>query len=383
MGLAELPNEVRRHAYQIVWRIFIMARCAALPMVCRMLYEKCTHAPSHVRCTFLLCAWLDSYALRFTRGVRADAGIPALAPMFIPTTFPPSGAHIPQRRAATSDMLSYMARFPLCTPALLGTLERFLLRTRMCGNVCQLYGLFPWHVPRLHPEHLACHTVPERLVRTMAVYRLEDEIGAEPPILHALLAEMMSLFYDTVPTAYRLLPVVRPSLQHTELLLRLVLMHRAISASSHAFLLLTAVAQSSLPMLTFLLARDADPTAKNSLALLLAAKQGWLIGLRLLVERDEQLEAQWRRQTARMTEIVHSLAALRTYGAATLESRGVRPLPARTKRRRLEDRCTLRPEHLEAAVRAKAWDVVAYMMHAKGVVPDVQTLQWMEQQAAP
>lgn len=349
--------------------------------MCRRLYLVYTQCPLYVVSEFLVGCWLDSYALRFTHGLRADAGIPALRPKFLPTSFPPSGSAIAQRRAATCDALSYFARFGVCTPALLGIAEQRLLDMPLCGNVCQLHGLFPADAPGLRPAHLACHTVPERLVRAIEARCMDDELRSIPEALHAPLRTMLATVESMVPSSARAKKMPRPPLGHLELLLRLILVHRASANSSQGFPLAMAVHRQSTPLVCFLLASGADPTLKQGIALQLAAKKGWLEGLKLLVERDDQLESKWRAHLNTLVDVLNELSALRNHVVPFPHPR--RPPAGRTKRRRLSDRCQLDLQHLQAAVRSQAWGLVAYMMHGKGLVPDVETLHLMELHGMP
>lgn len=344
--------------------------------MCRYTLYACTQAPRSILCEYLLCSWLDSYALRFTRGQHANASIPDLATKFLPTTYPPAGSLIPQRRAATCDILSYVARFGICTPELLGAVEKYILHTTMCGNIYQLHGLFPVGKPCLYPLHLACHTVPERILRAITTVDTEQELATVPEYLQAPLRTMVDTMNAMVPSAHREASMPRPPLAHLELLLRLVLLHRASPNSLQGYPLAMAVHRMSMPIICFLLAVGADPGLKQGFALQLASKKGWLEGLRMLVERDDKLEAQWKQQVHSLSETMHTIVALRMHRPRPPPRKNAEP--GGTKRRRIEDRLKLDTTHLQTAVRSNAWNVVAYMMQQKGVVPDVDTLRLME-----
>lgn len=51
---------------------------------------------------------------------------------------------------------------------------------------------------------------------------------------------------------------------------------------------------------------------------------------------------------------------------------------AEAKRRRLEDRVSVTPEMLRAAVKCKAQDIVEYFTKEKGCIPDIHTLLMLE-----
>jgi len=370
---------------QLIWRILLLSRSGALPLVCRALWQTCAKAPRHIKTEFMLCSWLDSYALRFTEGTLADAGIPALASEFVPTSYPPSGTAAP-RRAATCDVLSYVARFGICTAAQLVFAQERIIRTRLCGNVCQLHGIFTLDahgVPALVPVRLACHVVPERVFRSMRLRSAEKELAAAPEAERAHLARILRLVHELVPHELAADDAVvrRPSLDQLELLLRLLLLHHASANSNQGFGLAMAIYMDCAPVACILLACGADPRQKSGIALQIAAKKGSLGALRLLVERDDKLEQEWHTRLRAITHELSALSRLRLHSlhahASGARTPAVDQAPA--KRRRLADRCTLDVSLLRAAVRARAWDLVQYLMEQKKVVPDVATLRMIDQ----
>lgn len=278
-------------------------------------------------------------------------------------------------------MLSYVARYAICTPKLLGIVEDYILRTALCGNICQLHGLFPAGQASLYPQHLACLTIPERLFRAIGLQQTEQEMATVPDELRGCIKTMLETFESMVPPSLQTPTMPRPSLAHLELLFRLVLIHRASPNSLQGYPLAMSVHRASMPMVCFLLAVGADPSLKQGIALQLASKKGWLDGLRMLVERDDKLEAQWKLQVHTLTETMYTLAALRMRRERPAPRRN--PGTGRSKRQRLDDRCKLETVHLQTAVRSQAWELVAYMMHKKGVIPDVATLHLMEVHGMP
>ncbi|WFD31643.1 hypothetical protein MSPP1_002682 [Malassezia sp. CBS 17886] len=383
MGLAQLPPE-------LIWYVLLLARSESLALVSRTLRAAVQSAPRAVRTEYLLCRWLDSYALRFAAHRRADARVPALACAFLPTTFPATGAAPALRRAATCDVLSYMARFRLFTPDVLMAAEARVVRAQLCGNICQLHGIFatgPTGVQPHTPVHLACHSVPEWLFRHMSTVDPGDAIAALPEPLRDPLHSILRHLADMVPRELQETPPPLPPLPALEVILRLVLVHRASVNSSQGYPLAAAIHMRSAPLICFLLAAGADPALKKGIALQLAAKKGWVAGMRLLVERDDKLEFQWRARVQVIAQELRTLSILREAlcRRASLPARRVRPALAESpsKRRRLGDRCKIDARLLNMAVRSKAWPLVHYMMDQKGLVPDVETLQLMDQLGVP
>ncbi|WFD27267.1 hypothetical protein MNAN1_002263 [Malassezia nana] len=141
----------------------------------------------------------------------------------------------------------------------------------------------------------------------------------------------------------------------------------------------------SLPLTCFLLAAGAKPTMKRDIALHIAAKRGDLHALRLMVERDDILEFQWRSRLRAIAEDLRALDHVRFHGPTKRKLQKALPalgaVPA--KRRRLGDRCSLDISLCKSAISAKAWDIVAYLMHTKGLVPDLDTLCMMDANGMP
>lgn len=336
----------------------------------------CSGAPRHIRAEYLICRWLDSYALRFSGGTVADAGIPAFAPKFIPTTFPPSGAH--QKCAATCDILSYSARYGICNTAVLEAVERIVINTVMCGNICQLHGIFlvdGFGCSPYKPTNLACLTAPERLVRTMRPWKddaLDSLPAAHRDVFLRIVGILMSMVPDDMATSEKTVPL--PTHDKLELLMHLVLTHHASPNSHQGFLLAMSVYAECTPLMCFMLACGADPKLRNGIALHIAVKKGWVSGLRLLVERDDRLETRWRNSLRSITHEMHTLSRMRNGSISRIPRRPLRS----NKRQRLTDRCQVDVSLLNAAVRAEAWDLVNYLMNQKGLVPDVDTLSLID-----
>jgi len=100
------------------------------------------------------------------------------------------------------------------------------------------------------------------------------------------------------------------------------------------YALTRAVHAKFLPLVEFLLEHHASPKCHDRLAIKVAIRQKDLVMLRLLVER---------------------------------RGKGKRP--------KLEDRVHLDTELLNIAIRVGATDIIGYLLHEKGVVPDLETLK--------
>ena len=380
-------RRIDRLPVEIIWRILLISKSSSLAYVCRVLWHACALAPRHVKAEYLFCCWLDSYSLRFTQGFRMNPLAPQLRSMFAPTTYPTSGSTSALRRAATCDILSFVARFGICTPDVMRMLERLVIRSKWCGNICQLYGIFatmPEGTHALVPTRLACHAVPERLFRHSVVVSMPSYLDGTPALEHGLLRSFVRHVCDLTPVGMPESEVRLPPLSDLELIARMILLHRASPNSSQGYPLAMAVHLDSTPLVCLLLATGADPSLKKSIALHVACKKGSLAVVRLLVEQDDALEFQWR---TRLRAIVDDLHALDVVRATRQEPpRARRSLPEKgavpSKRRRLADRCQVDVPMLTTAVRAGAWDAVSYLMQTKGVVPDVSTLRMMDQKSS-
>ncbi|WFC99592.1 hypothetical protein MYAM1_002337 [Malassezia yamatoensis] len=215
----------------------------------------------------------------------------------------------------------------------------------------------------------------------MDVYQTASELAYAPDILKAPLKNMLDTLESMVPSALRTNSMPRPCLAHLELLLRFILIHRATPNSFQGYVLAAAIHYQSLPLVSFLLAVGADPSLKDGIAIQLASKKGWLDGLRMLVERDDKQELQWKYHIHNLRETMHTLAALRAQRDRLIPRRI--PELGRPKRQKLGDRFKLGTAHLKTAVRSQAWEIVVYMMQNKSVIPDVDTLRLMEALGMP
>ncbi|KAF9223530.1 hypothetical protein BS17DRAFT_782063 [Gyrodon lividus] len=119
------------------------------------------------------------------------------------------------------------------------------------------------------------------------------------------------------------------------------------NANSHdGYALTKAVQAGFFPLVRFLLDQGATPDWKNNLSILIAIHQKDLCMVRMLVERIDT-------------------------GKSSQDSN------PKGKRRKLEDRVTVTPEMLRAAVKCGAQDIVMYLTREKGCIPDMQTLLLM------
>ena len=355
-------------------------------MVCRQLWASCYAAPPTVRAEYLICCWIDSFSLRFTNGIRADSNIPSLQSDFLPTSFP--AATLVPRRAATADVLSYAARFGICTPTIWSVLERIVIRSRIFGNICQLHGIFATtsNGHALIPTHLACHVVPERLVRKVK-YTNEEYAADVPAVERVPLVKLAWYMMELVPKDARrhACATTLPSPAALELLVRMVLIHHASPNSNQGFLLAMAVHLESLPLICFLLATGANPALKKNIALHIAAKKGHVLLLRLLLERDDRIEEQWREGLQNMADMLGRLDSERHCAPSSVSvccaqtASNNKP----TKRQRLGDRAEADLALLKTAVRSRSWNTVTFLMQSKNVIPDVEALSLMERYGMP
>lgn len=105
------------------------------------------------------------------------------------------------------------------------------------------------------------------------------------------------------------------------------------------------------PLLRFLLQAGADPGAQHCLPLQVAATIGNIDALKMMVEPSAEQENQ------------EEVGSKKVKGG---------------KRRRVEDRVQPTTKVLFAAVKAKHIELAQWLMHDKGVVPDMATLQMMQ-----
>ena len=113
----------------------------------------------------------------------------------------------------------------------------------------------------------------------------------------------------------------------------------------------------------------------------IACKKRSLSMLRLLVEQDDTSELQWRTRLRAIVDDLIALTLLRTTGKIPPQFKRALPMKGATpsKRSRLSDRCQVDTCMLSTAVQVGAWDIVSYLMHSKGVIPDVNTLRKIDQ----
>lgn len=363
------------------------SRSPNLALTCQRIRSACSSAPDTVKAEYLFCCWLDSYAERFKAGSYIH-GLPSIFfSQFLPTSFPPSGKRLELRSQATCDVISYVTRFGLCSPKVLSLFESKMIHMKLCGNIVQLHGIF-YQVPKglavLVPVHIACHEVPCRLFKTpLSLKAFED---SKPDKLHERLLcdSIMGHLNAMVPSRLQGGNCTLPPWPHLELCLRLILIHQASPNSYRGYPLAMCVHNQNLVLICFLLAVGADPAMKKGIALQLAVKKNLKPLLKFLIERDDVVESKWQIHLRAITQDLRSLSAARASG------RVIEPAPftgtpsmVSSKRRRLDDRCAVDISLLQAAVQARAWELVTYLMHGKGLVPDVDTLELMDRCGMP
>ncbi|KIK59373.1 hypothetical protein GYMLUDRAFT_74583 [Collybiopsis luxurians FD-317 M1] len=112
--------------------------------------------------------------------------------------------------------------------------------------------------------------------------------------------------------------------------------------------LVKAVQSGFVPLVRFLLDKDASPGYKDDLAIRVAIRQKNLPMVKLLIERSDR-------------------------DSAGLKGKSKN----HHKKRKLGDRVMVTKDMLKIAVKCNAQDIVDYLMNEKGCVPDMQTLYLM------
>lgn len=129
---------------------------------------------------------------------------------------------------------------------------------------------------------------------------------------------------------------------------------RIDSNAFDGYALIRAVHCQFAPLVQFLLDHGASPLMKGGLAVIVAIRNKDLAMTKLLIERSEQLQ--------------QSSSPKSAAGPATQSNGG------RGKKRKLEDRVSVTPEMLKAAIQCDARAIVEYLMDEKGCVPDLGML---------
>ena len=384
-NLDSLPFEVRSKTHtKLLWRVLLYSRSASLAHVCKTLWHACALAPRSVKAEYLFCCWLDSYNLRFQLKASSSMYAPAMQRKFIPTTYPSFGASNALRRTATCDILTFVSRFGICTSEIFALVERIVIHATLCGNICQLHGIFT-HCPdgtqQMKPIRIACHFVPERLFRKMVIAKmplyLHDAHVSEQRIVRSIVRHIC----DLTPVYIQENDIRLPPWRHLEMISRMILLHQASPNSSQGYPLAMAVHLGSTPLVCLLLATGADPSLKKGIAMHIACKKRSLSMLRLLVEQDDTSELQWRTRLRAIVDDLIALTLLRTTGKIPPQCKRALPMKGATpsKRSRLSDRCQVDTCMLSTAVQVGAWDIVSYLMQSKGVIPDVNTLRKIDE----
>jgi hypothetical protein len=181
------------------------------------------------------------------------------------------------------------------------------------------------------------------------------------------------LFHNLVlPSAIRTWRDTDPPLPFLRYLFNLEGLQPDVNANS-GYALTKAVHAQFLPLIQFLLDHGASPETKDGLAVVVAIRQRNLKLVKMLIERqgdpagDEGTNSQRQEGKEGRT----------TTNAPEISGKKGGQATGRGKRRKLEDRVQPNSKMLKAAVQCKAKDIVEYLCHEKGVVPDMQTLQMM------
>ncbi|KAI0635593.1 hypothetical protein C8Q77DRAFT_1053453 [Trametes polyzona] len=149
--------------------------------------------------------------------------------------------------------------------------------------------------------------------------------------------------------------------------------------SYDGYALTRAVYAEFTPLIRFLLAHEASPMCKDNLAVLVAIRRKSLPLVRMLIERDDS-EAAGDADSSASASGTRKRRRLSGQASAGVESSGGAskgPRSKSAKRRKLEDRVSVTPDMLKAAVKCDARDIAEYLMREKGCVPDMQTVLMM------
>ncbi|KAI0077862.1 hypothetical protein K474DRAFT_1684027 [Panus rudis PR-1116 ss-1] len=138
------------------------------------------------------------------------------------------------------------------------------------------------------------------------------------------------------------------------------------------YALTKAVAAGFVPLIQFLTENGADPSCKGAIAVLVAIRKKDISLVKMLIERDGTMSS--------MEEANERGAIRQRIGVQQQRQGDSSPRKSKTaKRRKLEDRVRVNQEMLKTAVRCNARDIVEYLVHEKGCVPDMQTIRMMTQ----
>ncbi|EAU85569.2 hypothetical protein CC1G_06282 [Coprinopsis cinerea okayama7 len=140
--------------------------------------------------------------------------------------------------------------------------------------------------------------------------------------------------------------------------------------ANQGYALTKAVHAQFIPLVRFLLEHGAESDTKDGIAVMVAIRQKNLKLVKMLIEREDNAGYSDINSTAPSTP-KSSLGQVTGTKKMNTKQKGS------AKRRRLEDRMKPDSRMLKAAVQCKAKDIVEYLCHEKGVVPDIQTLQLM------
>ncbi|PWN53021.1 hypothetical protein IE53DRAFT_311015 [Violaceomyces palustris] len=277
---------------------------------------------------------------------------------------------------ANAEVLTFAARFGICTAEILVKLEARVLSDKRLGNIAQSCGIFEAEGDML-PKRLKCSELPKRLFRSIK----EQPSRAWGRASHGIdFIELLGLFHPSPTGGAMGERAPSPSSENVNLILQLLLLHDSDPNSHSGYPLAMTVHHSSEPLMGLLLYKGANPCMKKNLALQIAVRKGWDQGLRWMIEREERLERVWTRHELHVVQILEEATVAAAFSEVQHEITRHHgdPNPHSNKRRRLFDRLRPDPELLREAIRSDSWSIVDFLMAEKGVVPDMKSLKLME-----
>lgn len=225
-----------------------------------------------------------------------------------------------------------------------------------------------------HPESTLLHAVRYPLATLTLVHALE-RIASTPLHCPELPKRLFKGLTKLSSAASRDLDPLLPHLLER---------YSASPNTAKGYPLARAVFARHVPLIKLLLHYGADPTCSKEWSLLAAIGEGDLTMLRLLVERDRGYASDEDIEEEEGNTLLVNGQRKKKRRRSSLGDRNLlSSIASQVKRRKFDadDRCRVTQTMLEAAVKAQAWDIVAYL-RLKGAVPTLKVLQLLERDAA-
>lgn len=463
-GLSHLPVE-------LLFAVHLYAKNPSLTVVNKQIHSIFRSCPTSIKARYLLARWHEAYCYGYSATAAqrrsTQTAVPNRPPLpslplpdlldngalaelawtsrFIPVLpanefpYPLSNS---SARSADHFILDYCLRYPMTDEHVLHATEELVMRSPEFGNIVAATGL--WrdtdgllhpHEPRkvgqdesnpessdVKPAHLRVTELPRRLFQSLKTNEgtktSQDVVTAHADDIDPNLARYLRAFGNgcgPFPSCSSLMLLLSVAAQHVPTTTALPSASAPFNSFEGLPLAKATFAKSPF-MVQLLLALGAEPSKKGSLSLYIAIRNGWLEGLRQLVERDEskliewqaalegirawfaQRETQHRRfgpsppsedvsssdtETRSMTDSPHKLpvpVSMSRQNTASLltDSSISTPTSIGTfKRRRLLDRAALDSKMLKEAVKRNCWPV-ANWLRSKGIAPDLRTIKLIE-----